>query len=475
GTFLSQNQDLFFDATNPFGTVVTDEDNLFTQTTYGASVFATAPLSEFLPKRRFSQFSRVGLTYQFSATTITDPPVNQEGNEATEIPVVFRQPNITTSRITPSFVYDSRQPSPNGIDTLRGTQIAASVGFAGLGGDVRTYQPNITYTQFIPIRRKRSPNAEVFGFRIQAGTIGAWSVSNAVNEANSLAFVNGVPFTERYFLGSEFDLRGYNVRAIGPIAPVDTYITSRNVVLATNFSGTPTPVTGLSPERVAELASIGTFTGAGGSNPGLLTRSFTYIGGDTQLLGNFEYRIPIFGPVSLAAFADIGSVFNLRKGNTQVINSNFLADQPFLGAFNSLNFVFLRNNTQFQPSAIGGLILNENGRIVTRREYAQRYCDPQLPATCPLTFPAGWQQIFLRGEAQTNQLVRVDDSRFAKLGDFRSSVGVEVRIQVPVVNVPFRLIYYFNPNAKIGFTEELPNFYLPGKRNGFRFSVGRTF
>ena len=473
GTFLSQNEDLFFEAQNPFGTVLTNEDNLFTQTTYGASVFATAPLSEFLPKRRFSQFSRVGLTYQFSATSIKDPPVNEEGNAATEIPVIFRQPNITTSRVTPSFVYDSRQPSANGIDTLRGTQLAASVGFAGLGGDVRTYQPNITFTHFMPVRRKRSPNAEVFGFRIQAGTIGAWGVSNAVNSANSLAFVNGVPFTERYFLGSEFDLRGYNVRSIGPIAPVDTFITSQNVVVAANASGTPTPVTGIPPERLAEIAALGTFTGATGANPGLISRSFTYIGGDTQLLGNFEYRIPIFGPVSLAAFADIGSVFNLRKGETQSINSAFLTDQPFLGAFNSLNLVFLRNNTQIQPSFLGGLLLRDN-RPITRDEFQQIYCG-NSPSTCPLTVPPGLQEVFLRGDAQTNQLVRVGDSTFAKLGDFRSSVGLELRVQVPVVNVPFRLIYYYNPNAKIGFTEELPNFFLPGKRNGLRFSVGRTF
>jgi hypothetical protein len=43
------------------------------------------------------------------------------------------------------------------------------------------------------------------------------------------------------------------------------------------------------------------------------------------------------------------------------------------------------------------------------------------------------------------------------------------------VNVPFRLIYFYNPNAKFGFTEELPGIFLPGKRNGFRFTVGRTF
>ena len=473
GTFLTEDEDLFFDALNPFGTILTDEDNLFTQTTYGASIFATAPLSEFLPKRRFSQFSRVGLTYQFSATSISDPPANEAGNDATDIPILFRQPNIITSRIIPSFVYDSRKPAANGIDTLRGKQIAFSIGFAGLGGDVRTYSPSLTYTQFIPIRRKRSPNAEVFGFRIQAATVGAWQQSEKIRNSDSLSFVNGVPFVERFFLGSEFDLRGYNVRSIGPIAPVDTYVTTRNVVIATNASGEPQPVQGLPAEVLEELAQVGTFTGPDGDNPGLLSRSFTYIGGDTQLVGNFEYRIPIFGPVSLAAFADIGTVFNLRKGYTQRINRGFVSDALLIGA-GTLNAVFLRNNPDFQPSFIGGLILDPDGRLLTRQRFIAEYCGGEI-GTCPVTLPDRFQQVFLRGEAQTNQLIHVGDSRFAKFGDFRSSVGLEMRVQVPVVNVPFRLIYYYNPNAKIGFTEELPNFYLPGRRSGFRFSVGRTF
>jgi hypothetical protein len=46
---------------------------------------------------------------------------------------------------------------------------------------------------------------------------------------------------------------------------------------------------------------------------------------------------------------------------------------------------------------------------------------------------------------------------------------------VPIVNVPFRLIYYYNPNAVIGYTPELPGIFLPGKRSGFKFTVGRTF
>ena len=93
GTFLSQNTDAITGALNPFGTITADESTLFTQTTYGANVFATAPLSEiFFKKRAFSTFSRIGLSYQFSATTITDPPVNSTGNPADTIPIVFAQP-----------------------------------------------------------------------------------------------------------------------------------------------------------------------------------------------------------------------------------------------------------------------------------------------------------------------------------------------------------------------------------------------
>lgn len=470
GTFLSQNQDLLNDALSAQGSLLTDEDNLFTQNTYGASVFATAPLSElFFKKRRFTQFSRVGLTYSFSATTITDPPINENADPTLAVPVVFAQPNIITSRVTPTFVYDTRQPAPNGIDTLRGTQIAASFAFAGLGGDVRTYQPSITYTRFTPIRRKRSQNPEVFGFRIQAGTIGSFGISDTIRSANSLAFVGGVPIYERYFLGSEYDLRGYTTRAIGPIAPYDAFVTSRNVVVSTNLSGTATQVPGVSADILNEIAQVGTFTGAGGANPAALSSNFQFIGGDTQLLGNFEYRIPIFGPVSLAAFADVGTVFNLRKTGTQNINSEFLADDRFIGV-GTLTGLALRNNPQLEGRF--GSLLFFNDRLLTRTDFRTLFCSTLI---CPTSPPEGVQQIFIRGEAQTNSLLRVDEARFNKFGDFRSSVGLELRVQVPIVNVPFRLIYFINPNAKIGFTDELPGLFLPGKRSGFRFTVGRTF
>ncbi|MGB7068184.1 MAG: outer membrane protein assembly factor BamA [Pyrinomonadaceae bacterium] len=472
GSFLTQNTDLIGDILDPIGQLNIDEDNLFTQSTYGATLFATAPLSEiFFKKRRFTQFSRIGLTYQFSATSITDPPVNLTGDPSQLIPVIYAQPNILTSRISGSFVYDTRQPAANGIDTRSGSQLALTVGFAGLGGDVRTYQPNLSYSRFIPIRRKNSQNPEVFAFRVLAGTIGSWAITDKIKNANSIAFVGGVPVYERYFLGSENDIRGYNNRAIAPISPFDTYVTSRNVAVATNRTGEPSAITGLDARTLAELAAIGTFTGSEGSNPALLNTTFRYIGGDTQLLGNFEYRVPIFGPASLAIFADIGSVFNLRKSGTQTINSEFLSDESFLGG-GTMTALALRNAPSLEPSFAS--LLYYRNRVLTRTDFINEFCRGNRFG-CPTALSPQIQQLFLRGEAQKNSLLRVDDAAFNKIGDFRSSVGVELRVQVPIVNVPFRLIYYYNPRARFGFTEELPGIFLPGKRNGFRFTVGRTF
>jgi outer membrane protein insertion porin family len=470
GTFLSTNPQVLSDALNPFGTVTADEGNLFTQATYGGNVFATAPLSEiYFKKRRFTQFSRVGLTYQLTATTIKDPPNNEDPLLA--VPVVFDQPNILTSRITATFVYDSRQPAANGIDTLRGTQIAASLGFAGLGGDVRTYSPSLTFTHFVPVRKKKSKNPEVFAFRILAATVGSYALTDTVRNANSLSFVGGVPIYERFYLGSENDIRGYTSRSIGPVAPFDTYVTARNVKVATNISGPIAEATGLDSRTLAEIAGLGLLTGPDGLRPALLTPSFRFTGGDTQLLGNFEYRIPIFGPATLALFADIGSVFNLRQTGTQRINSTFLDDDKFIGA-GTLTALALRNTPVLEPSF--GSILFYRGRILTRTDFLTEFCRGNRFG-CPTSLSPEIQAFYLRGEAQQNSLLRVDDSAFNKIGDFRSSVGIELRVQVPVVNVPFRLIYYYNPNAKIGLTEELPGIFLPGKRNGFRFTVGRTF
>lgn len=472
GTFLTQNQDVLNALYNPYGNIVTDSSNLFTQNSYGANVFATAPLSElFFKKRRFTQFSRVGFSYQVSLTSIQDPAVNALNDPSKTIPVIYRQPNILTSRVSGSFVYDTRQPAKNGIDTLRGSQLSINVGFAGLGGDVRTYSPAVSYSNFIPMRKKRSKDPEVLAFRIMASTIGSWSMSKKIRDANSIAFVGGIPMYERFFLGSENDIRGYNYRSIGPVAPFDTYITSRNVQLATNASGDANTNHGIDDRTRDEILTIGQLTGPDGINPALFSRNFRFIGGDTQLLANVEYRIPIYGPATLALFADVGSVFNIHKTGTQRINSEFLPDERLLGAgrLTALGLI----NTPVLESSFGALLFYR-GRVMTKSDYLSEFCQGNRFG-CPTSLSPQIQPLYLRGDVQQNSLLRVNDSAFGTIKDYKASLGVELRVQVPVVNVPFRLIYYYNPNAKIGYTQELPGIFLPGKRNGFRFTVGRTF
>jgi outer membrane protein insertion porin family len=497
GTFLSQNLDAQQGLSgNQFDFFNVSDENLFTRTSYGASLFASAPLSEFYRKRRFTQFSRIGASYQFSTSSVKDPAVNQGtscSNDSSTtvssnpkfIPVIYCQPNIITSRGTVSFAYDTRNAS---VDPTQGREVSMQIALAGLGGDVRTYQPTLSYTQFFPMRNKRSEHPDVFGFRIIAGTVGSFATSSKVTNSNSLAFVDGVPIFERFFLGDEFSIRGYNVRSISPLAPIDTFITSKDVVVASNAGGTPVKIEGVP----ASAANVGTFTGITGANVAKLSNAFTPIGADTQILGNFEYRIPVIGnTVGLAAFADIGSAFNLRGKKDQFFSSRFLEDQPFLTsvglfrcsrvsggvAFASLStLAACQANTDLAlantQGGLPGLVLRDN-RLVTITELDEARDLRNIDITTGLPF--GFQQVFLRGLAQTNTAVRIPNSLFSKLGDYRASLGMELRVQVPIINVPFRLIFAYNPKArKDQFIDGFP-FFFNERKFVRRFSVGRTF
>src|SRR5262249_30523166 len=370
----------------------------------------------FYRKRRFTQFSRVGASYQFSTSSVKDPKVNASGNPNQFIPVIYSQPSIITSRGTLTFTYDTRNAS---IDPTNGKEISAAIALAGLGGDVRTYQPTLSYTQFIPVRRKKSEHPEVFGFRLIAGTVGSFATTAKVRNSNSLGFVDCVPIFEGYFLVYEFTIRGYNVRSISPIAPLDIFVTSKNVVLASNASGSPTVVPGLP----ANLANVGIFTGPTGANVVRLPRSFTSVGGDTQLLGNLEYRIPVVGhTVQLAAFADIGSAFNIRTNHDQLFSSNFLDDQPFLSSVGFIpcarvssgfapvslsSLAACNTNTELALTGNFGLVARDNRLVTTQELDNARNLGPFDPLT---GLPFGFQQVFLRGQAQTNTVVRLSQS-----------------------------------------------------------------
>ena len=173
-------------------------------------------------------------------------------------------------------------------------------------------------------------------------------------------------------------------------------------------------------------------------------RDLRFIGGDTQLLGNFEYRVPIFGPVSLAAFADIGSAFNLSTKSDQTFSTQFLADQPFACSLGGLTELVVRRNPQLAiaptsnftcstvstASILRGLLV-QGDRLLTKEEFADLQ---RVGPTDPVTnLPFGVQPIYLRGGNSTDDLVCLilmrdgKPMRYFPLGS-KSSVHVSLAV-----------------------------------------------
>jgi outer membrane protein insertion porin family len=169
-----------------------------------------------------------------------------------------------------------------------------------------------------------------------------------------------------------------------------------------------------------------------------------YIGGDTQLLYNLEYRIPIIGPLSVAAFGDVGTSFNLKSFKGQVVTTNY-TDQIIT------------------PN---GVTTNPAGRIATPDEL-------QGAATDLSGAPIGFRSVFMTGQARRYDVIKPPTQILSFLNEIRSSVGAEIRVQMPVINVPFRLIFAYNPNAKTNTNQ--PNVYFYERTTVVRFSIGRTF
>ena len=55
--------------------------------------------------------------------------------------------------------------------------------------------------------------------------------------------------------------------------------------------------------------------------------------------------------------------------------------------------------------------------------------------------------------------------------DFKTSTGLELRFFMPVLNVPFRLIYAWNPQRDGVFNDQ----FQQQEETVFRFAVGTTF
>ncbi len=224
-------------------------------------------------------FARFGLTYGYgdqSISTLTTAASNyfnyldfQGVNGPNSLA------GIRTSTITPTFSYNTVN---HPIIPTKGLRVNISAGVAGsvLGGNVNDVQPSVDIAYF----RHGFFGRNVIGLHFNGRFIAGYGGKVA-------------PPYSRFYMGGEDDIRGFDFYSISPIA----YIPSTAPVPILNNNGTPKvqPV----------IASNGAVT----SVPATQTIPIYQLiepGGDTSGVFNFEYRIPIVGPVTLAPFVDAG-------------------------------------------------------------------------------------------------------------------------------------------------------------------------
>ena len=248
----------------------------FTQNSTGFTTFASYPL------RR--SFARIGLTYSITRSSVqTFSPASQAFFSALAF-TQFQGPNqlsgIVTSQIMPTYLYNTLNGDYN---ATRGKYLYAAIGFSGsvLGGNVNTIQPVVEAKYFHPINHNR--NTLAFHFR-----------------GSTISGYNGrvpPPFS-RIYMGGEYDIRGFDIYTISPMGFFPTIGQVCNRDNAGN--------------QILALNANGQSTGVCGSFTRFPYNTIQFPGGDTELLTNFEYRIPIAGPVTLAPFVDVGSTFIMR-------------------------------------------------------------------------------------------------------------------------------------------------------------------
>ena len=272
------------------------------------------------------RFSRLFLNYNYSVITTSEPDpdlvltINDLFINTTFLDPRFLgiEGNFVSSRVTPSFIHNT---TDNPLFPFRGKRYTASFAVAGgvFGGTVNYYKPTFEGIWYLPVTRTTN-----FGFRAMVswlkGTADGRVIEGELDEEAGDLILDvqqtGIPFFERFFLGGENQIRGYDIRTVGPRDPRGRFI-----------------------------------------------------GGNKLILLNAEYYIPLAGPLRLVLFFDAGQAY--------------------------------AENTSWS---------------------------------------------------------------FSMFEDLRTSTGAEMRFFVPVLNVPFRLIWAYNPHRDA---------FQPA--TAFRFGIGTTF
>jgi outer membrane protein insertion porin family len=246
-----------------------DRRPLFVERTTGASAGVSWPTG-----RASSQ--RLGVAYSVSSTNLTDSLALTEARALT-------QDGIRVSSLIGFF---DRNSLDRDLDPREGERLltALELSARAFGGSFNTIKPSLDYRRFFVVERgveaDREPRVLALGAR--ASLIAGFGRPFS---PEALTSVLGVPLFKRFFVGGAEEVRGYDVNSIAPLARIDRFLTT------------------------------------GGGEPVLLSSEIRPIGGDTRVILNAEYRVPLAGRLSAAAFVDLGASLNLRRLKVTLIES----------------------------------------------------------------------------------------------------------------------------------------------------------
>ncbi len=190
---------------------------------------------DFVIGARIKGYWRTNITYTYEYVNIDVPGESDESYDPSYYSMWLGNYNV--SSILP-VIYRSTVDSP--LTPSRGTMYLASCKFAGsfLGGDINMIKPRFEWSFFHPLIRNH-----VIGLHLEYQFIKTSGDSR-------------IPIWEKFYLGGERSIRGYEIYSIGPRSPT-------------------------------------------GSN----------MGGTKSLVLNAEYIIPVGGPLYLILFYDIGNAY----------------------------------------------------------------------------------------------------------------------------------------------------------------------
>jgi outer membrane protein insertion porin family len=173
------------------------------------------------------------------------------------------------------------------------------------------------------------------------------------------------------------------------------------------------------------------------------------LGGDTAFIKPVLEAVMYFPQTRRLSAGVRGQWQYVRPmGNTTVLP---IFERLFMGGEYSVRGFDLRSIGPRDP--FSGLVIGGNQSVLFNAEYLIQVAGPV-------------RLVFFY---DTGQIWRNEDKFSWK--EFKTSTGAEIRFFMPVLNVPFRLIFAYNPQRDGVYDNQLQ----PTKKFVFRFAVGSTF